>query len=167
MSLSTDRVVGRAGIANWDRCRSGNHGGIDGVPNFLSKRRQAEWLFKVATQTFLKHPGGHGFMTARHQNDPHIWIEALEFIEDGGASHWGEPVVQQHHINLSPSLLVNLDGFLWAGGGNRSVALVFQRIAEERPKSRLVVDNENARLWAANTGSHAVNISIPLASVVY
>jgi len=95
---------------------------MDRILYISSKVSQAERFLNVAPQTFLKQVGCHGFMTARHQNDPHIWIEALEFIEDEGARHWGEPVVQQHHINLSPSFLIKLDGVLWAGCGKHCVS---------------------------------------------
>src|ERR1017187_9812682 len=101
---------------------------MDRILYILSKVSQREWLSQEAPQTFLKHLGCHRFMTARQQNDPHIWIEALEFIEDEVARHWGEPVVQQHRINLSPSFLIKPDGVLWAGGGKHCVAQAFQRL---------------------------------------
>src|ERR1017187_863924 len=130
---------------------------MDRILYILSKVSQREWLSQEAPQTFLKHLGCHRFMTARQQNDPHIWIEALEFIEDEVARHWGEPVVQQHRINLSPSLLVNLDGFISAGSGNNSVAIAFQHLREESQKSLLIVDSKNTMLLRTSTATHTTH----------
>jgi len=62
---------------------------MDSILYIPSQVRQAERLLKVAPQSFLKQVGGHGFMTARQQNDPHVWIDSLQVLEDEVARRWG------------------------------------------------------------------------------